>query len=166
MRSFVAVWPDDSTRVALAALSDRIRHSVKHRRATRIDNLHLTLAFIGDLADDDAFAVADAAAKLRFQPFVWQLDTLGSFAEAGVVWAGADTAKESPAALLALARQLRGTLDRLSVEYDRRPFAPHVTLLRGVRRFEPQPIAPPIHWRVDSIALYRSAGGRYSRVLG
>lgn len=169
MRCFIAAWPDASTRLALAALSDDVRPRIQHQRATRVDDLHLTLAFIGELADAAVVAVADAAAGLRFEPLDWRLDTLGFFEQAGVVWAGTDVSNETSKPLLALARRLRLILDQMGVTYDRRPLSPHLTLLRGVRRFDAEHTTPPIVWRIDSIALYRSAGdrsgSRYSRVL-
>ncbi len=165
MRCFVAAWPDKPARVALASLSDNARQRIDHRRATRADDLHLTLAFIGDLADDLAFDLADAITNLRIEPIALQLDTLGFFGEAGVVWAGA--AGETTKPLAALADRLRALLDETNVAYDRRPLAPHITLLRGVKTFTAEKIAP-ILWRVESIGLYRSAparnASRYARV--
>ena len=57
----------------------------------------------------------------------------------------------------------------MAVGYDRKPFVPHVTLLRDVKRFDgPRAIAPPIAWPIREIALYRSGrdetGARYVRV--
>jgi 2'-5' RNA ligase len=167
MRCFVATWPGQTARVALQALSDHLRGQVAHRRATDSDNLHLTLAFIGTLSDAVAASVAEAIAQLDLKSFQWRIDRLGFFRQAGVVWAGADSA--SNAALIALAGRVRHTLDALHVDYDRKPFAPHVTLLRGVARFTAVSLDTPIDWRIDNVALYRSSGGRagskYSRVL-
>jgi 2'-5' RNA ligase len=164
MRCFIAAWPDEPTRIALSSVSDDVRQRIEHRRVSRPDDLHLTLAFIGDLADDVAFDLSDAIAKLRFTPFAWQLDTLGFFKEAGVVWIGA---LETPKPLANLADRVRALLDQMSVAYDPRPLAPHVTLLRGVKSFAAERVAP-IRWRIDSIALYRSdtarQASRYVRV--
>lgn len=166
MRCFIAAWPDPPTSVALAAVSADVRQRVAHRRATRIDDLHLTLAFIGNVVDEDAFAVAEAVERLGFTKFSWRLDTLGFFDDAGVVWVGAARQPVNP--LVALAERARAVLDRFDLEYDRRPLAPHLTLLRGVQQFHVERIAP-ITWRIDSIALYRSApagrAARYARVV-
>ena len=132
MRCFIAAWPDPLTRVALAAVADDVRQRVAYRRATRIDDLHLTLAFIGKLDDEDGFAVADAISKIRFSPFTWRLDTLGFFGDAGIVWIGAARKPVKP--LVALADRARSVLDGFDLDYDRRPLAPHVTLLRGVQQ--------------------------------
>ncbi len=167
MRCFVAAWPDPPTRVALAAVLEDVRQRVAHRRATRIDDLHLTLAFIGNLSDEDALAVSHALAKVRCRPFNWRLDTLGFFDQAGVVWVGAARKPVKP--LVALADRARAALNRLEIDFDRRPLAPHVTLLRGVRQFDVEQVMP-ITWRIDSIALYRSApigdAARYVRIVG
>ena len=166
MRCFIAAWPDAPTRLALAALSDSVRQRVVHRRATRFEDLHLTLAFIGELTDDDARAVAGATARMQSAAFDWQLDRLGFFAQAGVVWAGAVDQANGP--LLELGDRTRRLLDQMAVEFDRRALTPHVTLLRGVTQFDAEAITPPILWRVDAVALYRSggdrSGARYSRV--
>ena len=163
MRCFVAAWPDETTRLALASLSDDVRQRTEHRRATHVNDLHLTLAFIGDLADEVAFDLADSVAKLRFKPFGLQLDKLGFVEEESVVWVGA--ASDTPKPLVDLADRVRALLDRMNVAYDRRPLRPHVTLLRGVKKFAAERVAP-ILWRIESIALYRSAPpGRASRYV-
>ncbi|MEO8187382.1 MAG: RNA 2',3'-cyclic phosphodiesterase [Burkholderiaceae bacterium] len=165
MRCFIAAWPDEPTRIALSSLSDHVRQRVEHRRVSRPDDLHLTLAFIGNLAEDIALDLSDAIAKLRFTPFAWQLDALGFFKEAGVVWLGAGGETTEP--LVDLGDRVRALLDQMNVAYDRRPLAPHVTLLHGVRSFAAKQVAP-IRWCIDSLALYRSdparQASRYMRV--
>jgi len=155
MRCFFAAWPSAATREALAALSADLARRVEHRRAVRPDDLHLTLAFIGELDDANAAALSRAADALLITPFDWQLDTIGFFGPAGVVWAGG----EAITPLVELAERLRRSLDSLKVGYDARELVPHVTLLRGAPQFAPEPITP-IVWRIDSVALYRSTGSR------
>lgn len=169
MRCFLAAWPDAATRLALSAVLDDVGQRVEHRRATRVDDLHLTLAFMGELADNVTPAVAQAAEALDFRPFEWRMDLLGMFKPAGVVWMGADAESETSLRLSDLATGLRQQLDRLSVSYDDRPLVPHVTLLHGAKQFTNERIAP-VTWHIDSVALYRSTGSRsaarYERVLG
>lgn len=164
MRCFIAAWPDARARVALARLSDDVRRRIAHRRATRADDLHLTLAFIGDLDDDVAFDLAAAIATVHFEAINWLLNRLGFFEQAGVVWAGG----ERTIPLDELANRMRALLDNMRIAYDQRPLVPHVTLMRGVRDFAAETISP-IEWRVASVALYRSAppnqASRYARVM-
>lgn len=168
MRCFLAAWPDAPTRLALGAVLDDVRLRIAHRRAARVEDLHLTLAFIGDLDDEDAKLIARTVALTPLKAFDLQLDRLGFFREAGVLWAGTGDAGSAP--LLELGNRARGLLDQMNVDYDRRALKPHVTLLRGVRQFDCEKILAPICWRLDAIALYRSGGdrsvARYSRVVG
>ena len=165
MRCFVAAWPDDAVREACDRLIAAVRPLAEHGRVMRPDNLHLTLAFIGDLPDEAGTRVAAACAALPPPACEWNLDTLGYFARPRVLWAGGPLTVE----LGAIADGARAVLDRLGVGYDRKPFVPHVTLLRDVRRFRgPQQIDPPIPWPIRRIGLYRSGrddkGARYFRI--
>jgi len=157
MRCFIAAWPDEPTRLELSSALDDVSRRVEHRRVSRVDDLHLTLAFIGELADDVAFELSDTIQTLRFKPFTWQLDTLRFFKEVGVVWLGSETTRP----MATLAGRVRAMLDRMNVAYDSRPLAPHVTLLRGVTNFVSEKV-PPIRWHIRSIGLYRSAPARYA----
>jgi 2'-5' RNA ligase len=162
MRCFIAAWPDDAARRQCEALTDALRPHAQHGRVMRPENLHLTMAFIGELADERGARVAARCAALSGIGCDWQLDEIGHFARPRVLWAGGPLS----AALDAIAGRARALLDDLQIDYDRKPFVPHVTLLRDVRRYDgPRTIAPPIAWPICSIALYRSgrddAGARY-----
>ena len=167
MRCFIASWPDEPTRLALSSVSDDVRKRVEHRRVSRLEDLHLTLAFIGEIAADVALDLSNALKKLRFKPFAWQPDTLGFFKDAGVVWLGSVGEPAKP--LATLANRVRALLDDNGVAYDKRPFAPHITLLRGVDTFVAEKVSP-VHWHIKSIGLYRSDPARrvssYVRVDG
>ena len=133
----------------------------------RRDNLHLTLAFIGQLDAAVAQQVAAGLAALSIGPFAWTLATIGAFGRSGVLWAGDDDER-----LGTVAARVRHLLDELGVSYDRKPFVAHVTLLRKLPRAAARDAAaaiePPIAWRVADVVLLQSttdaAGSRYSPV--
>jgi len=165
MRCFLAAWPDAAARQRCAELTQSLRPHADHGRVMRAENLHLTLAFIGELPDARGAEVAAACAALPPLACAWELTEIGFFARPRVLWAGGALSD----GLAAIAASARGLLDRMAVGYDRKPFVPHVTLLRDVKRFDgPREIAPPIAWPIREIALYRSgrdeAGARYVRV--
>mgnify|MGYP001104469974 FL=1 len=121
--------------------------------------------FIGELPDARGAEVAAACAALPPLGCDWALTEIGFFARPRVLWAGGALSDE----LAAIAASARGLLDRMNVGYDRKPFVPHVTLLRDVKRFDgPRAIAPPIAWPIREVGLFRSgrdeAGARYFRV--
>lgn len=165
MRCFLAAWPDAGVRQRCAELTQALRPHAQHGRVMRAENLHLTLAFIGDLPDERGADVAARCAALPSSACDWELNEVGFFTRPRVLWAGGPETPE----LTAIAARARGLLDDMQIGYDRKPFVPHVTLLRDVRRYEgPRAIAPPIAWPIRALALYRSgrdeAGARYFRV--
>jgi len=165
MRCFLAAWPDAAARQRCAELTQALRPHADHGRVMRAENLHLTLAFIGELPDARGTEVAAACAALPPMACDWALTEIGFFARPRVLWAGGVLSDE----LAAIAASARALLDRMNVGYDRKPFVPHVTLLRDVKRFDgPREIAPPIAWPIREVALFRSGrdetGARYVRV--
>lgn len=156
MRCFVALWPDEAARERLAAVAREQQRRFRRARAMRAENLHLTLAFIGELDAARAAQVAGALDALPFESFTWTLDAVGAFERARVLWAaGPDCAP-----LAALAQRIRALLGELRVPYDRKPFVAHVTLLRDLARDDARhaaaPIAPPVAWRADRPQLLQS----------
>lgn len=154
MRCFVAAWPGDATRRELERLLATLKPQVAHARPMQPRNLHLTLAFIGDMESVGATALARAIESLAIEPFDWALDTLGWFPRARVAWAGGAGNEALDAAVSAV----RAHLDAQCVGYDRKPFVAHVTLFRDVRTFGCSgPLPEPLPWRTERVALYAAA---------
>ena len=167
MRCFVAAWPDHATRLSLEQLLATLRAQVPAARPMQARNLHLTLAFIGELDAAAATGLEPSIDDLALQPFDWIADSLGWFPRARVAWAGGPT---NPA-LETSVNAVRAQLDALGVAYDRKAFVAHVTLFRDVRAFACSgPLAEPIPWRTEHVALYAAArderGPIYQRVGG
>jgi RNA 2',3'-cyclic 3'-phosphodiesterase len=165
MRCFVAAWPDDETRAALEYLLDRLRPDVPQARPMQPRNLHLTLAFIGDIDTSAASRVARACESLTIDSVDWSIDSLGWFPRARVMWAGGQVNER----LGAVVDRARTLLDGLGVGYDRKPFVAHVTLFRDARRFDRSgPLESALPWHTAHVALYAAArderGPLYRRV--
>ena len=52
MRLFIAIGLNDNIKAALAEMQEAMRRQGIRGNYTRIENLHLTLAFIGEYGDD------------------------------------------------------------------------------------------------------------------
>ena len=165
LRVFFALWPDASTRESIAALAHEVV-SQAGGRAPRPENVHLTVAFVGNVAPD-RFAELErigASAARSAAPFTLTLDRLGAFHHAGIAWLGTDTL---PMELEDLVFALRGGLAVEAFPVERRIYRAHVTLARRCGTVAAVKIAP-IKWRVERAALNASelsaAGSIYRKL--
>ena len=151
LRVFFAVWPDAPAREALDVLA-RDCAATSGGRAAAASNLHLTLAFVGDVAASrvSALHAIGLAASMAAPPFTLTLDRVGAFRNAGIAWAGASTL---PPELAEVVRAMYGELSSAGFPTERRAFQPHVTLARRCRKPASADLAAPIAWRVESVVL-------------
>lgn len=145
-------------RARLAAWARALR-AVCGGRPTRTENLHLTLAFLGEVEDARLAGLERAAGELAPAPRagVLVLDRPGYWKRNRIAWAGASA---PPPELDDMVSELRGALARSRVEFDPKPFATHVTLLREAREPQALPALEPIAWELNGFALVRSPAGR------
>ena len=126
MRLFIAVQLNSYLRGALQDMQDAMREQGVQGNFTRTDNLHITLAFIGEYSDPSA--VLDAISGVDFEPFDIRLEGLGAFGD--LWWAGVGTGSDE---LKALASKIRHRLSEAGIPFDRKRFSPHITILRRAR---------------------------------
>ena len=149
MRLFIAVELSETMKNVLCDAMQFLRASGVAGGYTRRDNLHLTLAFIGECESADA--ICSVMDGISVQPFDIVLDGYGSFGD--TLWAGI----RKNTALSELAERLRDRLSEAGFEMERRPYKPHVTLVRKASRREKLNLhIPDACMRVDGITLMRS----------
>lgn len=90
-------------------------------------NLHLPLAYLGDVSDEKAQALIRSAERIHQPAFTLTLDNAGHWLRSGAVWLGPGRA---PRGLLQLADLLRSQAARSGCHQHPQPFHPHVMLLR------------------------------------
>lgn len=157
-RSFIALDPPLSVSEELVAWLRQARPG-KHLRPVKAENLHLTLAFLGERSEGE-LALAGTI--------------LGEFAdEAPRLATGAPLwlPPRRPRVLATEIRSLDGILEPLQDGIasslagalgwsEPRAFRPHITLARMSRDFrpprEPLPPTPPLEFTAESLVLYRS----------
>jgi len=126
MRLFFALWPDAATRSALAATADRLKKACGGR-SPPAENLHLTLAFLGNVAANRLPELRVVADAVTAEPFELDLVRVGYWRAQRLAWAAP---LNCPPALTALHDQLMDALRLHGFHTERRAFKPHVTLLR------------------------------------
>lgn len=126
MRLFIAIKCSSDFENTLVQAQNELRQHRITGNYTNCRNLHLTLAFIGEFPQPRT--VLQTMQKVTFHPFELALNgQLGTFGD--LYWTGL---KKEPQ-LLTLANHLRQALADASIPYDKKPFRPHITLLRKAR---------------------------------
>lgn len=146
------------------ALPDDVQQQIVHWRAAHFAedagrpvaaaNLHLTLAFLGDVSPEKQRALCAMAGRIRQPGFTLTLDDAGQWLRSRVVWLGT---RQPPRGLLQLANMLRAQAARSGCYQSPQPFHPHITLLRDTANRVAIP-APGFRWSipVTEFALYQS----------
>lgn len=139
MRAFVAIAVPHGFRTALAAEAAALSRHSRHVRAVESENMHLTLAFLANLPDQGAESVRsgmEGVASGR-RSFSLGFEGGGAFPnirEPRVGWAGLSGELE---ALSDLQNSVIEAIRDIGLRVDRRPFSPHITLLRIGRQTSP-----------------------------
>ena len=152
MRLFIAIRLSDTVKDSLIQMQNALYDRGVRGNYTSEENLHLTLAFIGEYPD--AQPVRDALESVRFAPFAIRLDGVGRFDD--LWWAGV----EASAPLAALARRVRRALADNDIPFDRKGFSPHITLIRKATRDAAGIPVAPAGMTADAFSLMRSDRGR------
>lgn len=132
MRLFVALNPTAEARQDWGRVVATLQANDWPLRWVAVEALHLTLQFLGSVADEriDAIVAALHATAARHVPFDMHVRGLGAFPnprQPRVLWLGV----EPDPPLLALQRDLSDALGRLGFAAEKRAWSPHVTLARA-----------------------------------
>jgi 2'-5' RNA ligase len=158
----------------------RLRDAVPEARASweRVEKLHITLKFVGEIAPDSVAALSSAAANAArmSEPFILKLSGAGAFPPRGlprILWLGI---QDSSGALAQLQSHLEDECATAGFTREERPFHSHLTLARirspqGARelaRLHQETVFEPIDFPVTDLLVMRSelgpGGSRYTEV--
>lgn len=154
VRLFVALRPPAD---AVTHLRSALEHVGSAPRPGAAGRWHVTLAFLGEVADPAPLTDPLAAVAGRHPPLALRLAGSGSFG-AGPVWVGVQGDR---AGLHALAADVAAACRSVGVALEQRPYRPHLTV---GRRGRPAPAALAAYdgpvWTATEVELVRSTLGR------
>ena len=152
IRAFFALVPEESVRLQFLTLArDVARRS--RGRAISGEHVHLTLAFLGDVAVASIPVLRSIGDAQSLRGAMLDFDTLGAWRASGVAWVAPSVL---PSTLVDLHATLHGALVEAGFEIESRPFRPHVTLARRCVQPHPRTQSAPIHWAVRRLCLIGS----------
>lgn len=159
-RVFFALWPAPALATQLYALGIGCKG-----RAMRVEDLHLTLAFIGEVDAAQLETLQAIAARLTLPRCELVIDQLGYWRHNRILWAGC---RELPPVLRDFVTSLHTALREAGFALDERDFAAHITLLRDAKDMPAEPAIAPLRWPVEgwelAVSARRDDGRRYRRL--
>ena len=130
----------------------KLQYGLRGARWLDEDDLHLTLAFIGEVDGSAQRRIETALGDVTTPSFRMELHGLGHYPPRGVprvLWTGASPKVE----LGALAQAVRRALGRAGLILERRRFSPHVT----IARFRRPPSRAGLERYLGTCSLFRTA---------
>jgi 2'-5' RNA ligase len=128
MRLFIAINFNSEIKSGLVALRDELRSRSERGNFTRDENLHITLAFIGEVNPKEVDKIKAILDTVTFAPFAATVERLGTFSRGTLWWAA--LREDKP--LMDLQHEVEHKLALCGFEMDGRKYSPHITLGREV----------------------------------
>lgn len=125
-RLFVSIDLPDSVKDTLTKLDPNLRAV----RWLRPEQMHLTLSFLGDVAEEAEAKLRAALAAIKVAPFFLPVSGIGTFPAKGwpkIIWIGVGTAHPH---LFQLHKRVQDAALAAVLKPDLRPWHPHITLAR------------------------------------
>lgn len=157
MRLFIAINFDSNTIKTIMDIQGRLRRFGKGN-FTRQGNLHLTLAFLGEVEPIKAESVKEIMDDLTIETIQLQFNRVGKFTRGDeyTYWLGL----EKNNTLSQLQHELTSKLKSSGFNIDSRKFSPHITLARRmILHSSPDSsslLSAPFGTTVNKISLMRS----------
>ena len=119
--------------------------------------MHLTLVFLGEVAEQRVHAIVTTLADVDTTPFAVKITGLGGFERAGVLFAEVEPVPR----LLRLQAQIAERMTGSGFTLELRPYHPHITLARFrspvlLKREAMLPSELKRSFRFEAVNLYRS----------
>ena len=131
MRCFVGLPLPESYQQGLEEIAGTWKDRLASRISwTRKGNWHLTLAFLGELADDSVQLARQCLQSVSMESFPLKAEGGGFFPPGKsprVIWVGVGQGRD---ACIRLADKIEQALDPVGYTGDKRPFHPHLTIGR------------------------------------
>lgn len=128
-RAFISVDIDATPK--LGEFEERLRGSNAFLKLVDLENIHLTLKFLGNTDEaliDDIIGIMALSVE-EIEPFTMEMKGTGAFPNPNymkVIWVGLENAD----ALVIISKKLDRELTKLGFKREKRGFRPHITMAR------------------------------------
>lgn len=180
IRSFLAFELPSDIKKMVTHVSEDVRGSKLNVKWVKVDNIHLTVVFMGNISTEDVPAIREGIKKgcLGFDPFDISLKGLGVFPDTRrprVLWLGLEGEIER---MSSFKKDLQERLKTFGIKEEKRSFKPHLTLGRFRKPNRGDPILEGIISRykdlespvcpLEELVMFKSElkpeGAKYTRL--
>ena len=134
MRLFFGLKPEPKIALEIATWRDKALPPMRH--SVHVDNLHITLAFLGEIHESQLETLMSSAAQVAASPFEISMNQMGYWRKPDLLWIAAE---RIPDAIIALAKELGSLSVSMGSRREKRAYFPHITIVRNCR------VPPPIN---------------------
>src|SRR5438094_94787 len=131
MRLFLAIDLPEDVRDHLAGVRDALRPILPKASFAKIENLHVTLKFLGEVDEKKRGELVESLGKIRAGPVSLAAEKVECFPNRGPVRIVTAALAGNVAPLRALQDSIEQRCKFLGFEREQRAFRPHVTLARA-----------------------------------
>ncbi|MET7399796.1 RNA 2',3'-cyclic phosphodiesterase [Dactylosporangium sp. NPDC005572] len=171
MRLFIGAYPPPDVRAHFGATVGRlaVAQPMPPGRSTRLaapERWHMTIAFLGDVPDDQADLAAEVLQQVTAEAPTVRIAGGARFGRGRFTTLLADVREQDDGSrLAALGDTVRRALRRNRLPFDRKPLRPHVTIARPGDRIGAAELADDLAildayesplWTIDELRLVRS----------
>ena len=180
IRSFLAFELPGEIKDTVARVSDMAKRTRMDVRWIDVDNIHLTVLFMGNIREDDFSDIRTSIENIcsGYRPFYIELQGMGVFPDTRrprVLWLGING---DIGRIASFRDMLQQKLKPFGIKQEKRKFNPHLTLGRFKKSFKPdssliemfdkyKDFKSPVKM-FDELVFFRSdlnpAGARYTRL--
>jgi len=180
IRSFLAFELPSDIKKTVKHVSEDVRGSKLNVKWVKVDNIHITVVFMGNISTEDIPAIREKIEKgcLGFEPFNISLKGLGVFPDTRrprVLWLGLEGEIER---MSSFKKGLQERLKPFGIKEEKRRFKPHLTLGRFRKPNKSDPVLEGIISRykdlespvcpLEELVMFKSelkpGGAEYTRL--
>ena len=149
MRLFIAIQLSEEIKKKLVGVLHDLKKQGVEGNYVPAQNLHVTLAFIGEYGDPAA--VKEVIGRVPLPEFRLSLSEAGNFGN--ILWAGIKGNQK----LKTYVKELRSALAAAGIPCDKEKFVPHITLIRKVSSKKAYQVSiPKAEMGVKKVSLMKS----------
>jgi len=164
MRIFLAVTFSNYIKMQILKIQEQLRSQVlkesfSRGSFSRVENFHLTVAFLGETPEEKLAILLEIMNKIESTPFDLSFNCTGCFTHSRkeLWWIGVDPACPGLHLIESIHNQLINYFIEEGFTPDTRPFRTHITLGREIKHAAPIVLdKPDITFKIDHISLMKS----------